>query len=138
MILIAVVDDDYGMMFNRRWQSKDGALRERILSLAEGGTLWVSPYTYRQFSDCGAGNIRTDEEFLRKAGPGEYCFAEEALAAPFADKIEKIILFRWNRKYPADVWFDLDLKADGWKLSETKEFPGSSHEKITEEVYVRG
>ena len=123
MILIAVVDDDYGMMFNRRRQSKDGALRERILSLAEGGTLWVSPYTYRQFSGCGAGNIRADEEFLRKAGPGEYCFAEEALAAPFANKIEKIILFRWNRSIRRMSGLTLTLRRMGGSFRKRKSFP---------------
>ena len=52
--------------------------------------------------------------------------------------IEKIILYRWNRKYPADFRFDINLEDSEWKLAETREFTGSSHEKITEEVYVRG
>ncbi len=138
MILIVAVDEDKGMMFNRRRQSKDRALRERILSLAKGGKLWMNTYTRRQFPEDAQGEILVDEEFLEKAGPGDYCFLENIPAAPYEDRIEKIILFWWNRKYPSDTWFDIDLEGGGWKLSETREFFGSSHEKITEEVYVRG
>ena len=51
MILIAVVDDRNGMMFNKRRQSKDSVLQERILMMAENGRLWMNTYTYRQFSE---------------------------------------------------------------------------------------
>ena len=51
------------------------------------------------------------------------------------EKIEKIILYRWNRVYPADVHFPIDFS--GWKLVQAEEFAGSSHEKITEEIYER-
>lgn len=75
---------------------------------------------------------------MRRPDPGTIAFLENIPAAPYEDRIEKIILFWWNRKYPSDTWFDIDLEGGGWKLSETREFSGSSHEKITEEVYVRG
>ena len=138
MILIVAVDEDKGMMFNRRRQSKDRVLRERILSLAKGGKLWMNAYTRRQFPEDAQGEIIVDEKFLEKAGFGDYCFLENIPSSPYEDRIEKIILFWWNRKYPSDTWFDIDLEGGGWKLSETREFSGSSHEKITEEVYVRG
>ena len=138
MILIVAVDEDKGMMFNRRRQSKDRVLRERILSLAKGGKLWMNAYTRRQFPEDAQGEIIVDEKFLEKAGFGDYCFLENIPASPYEDRIEKIILFWWNRKYPSDTWFDIDLEGGGWKLSETREFSGSSHEKITEEVYVPG
>ena len=67
---------------------------------------------------------------------GAYCFVEDRAIAPVQEKIEKIILFRWNRAYPADMYFDITL-SDGWHVTETHEFAGSSHEKITEEVYEK-
>lgn len=156
MILIAAVDDNNGMMFNKRRQSKDRSLRERILLLAKGHKLWMNDYTYRQFLDEAVSitekhtgsapeaadgiaieEICVDEDFLESAGSGEYCFVENVPAASYEEKMEKIILFRWNRKYPSDFQFDIELGTCGWKLAETKEFPGFSHEKITEEVYVR-
>ena len=51
------------------------------------------------------------------------------------ERIQEIYLYRWNRDYPADVYFPVDLS--GWNCVETKEFAGSSHEKITRERYVR-
>lgn len=137
MIVIAAVDDNNGMMFNKRRQSKDSVLRKRILSIAGGGKLWMNDYTYRQFLDCDAAGICVNENFYDKAGLGEYCLIENVSAASRAEGIEKIILFRWNRKYPSDFYFDIDLNGCGWKLSETREFAGSSHESITEEVYTR-
>ena len=58
----------------------------------------------------------------------------ENMALIFGEKIEKIVLFRWNRHYPADVHFQFPGK---WHLVQTEDFPGSSHEKITMEVYER-
>lgn len=46
-------------------------------------------------------------------------------------------LFRWNRVYPADQYFDRSLLTCGWTLRETEEFPGFSHAKITKEVYKK-
>ena len=50
-------------------------------------------------------------------------------------EMQKIILYRWNRVYPADLYFDIDLK--NWHIKESNDFAGSSHDKITEEVYVK-
>ena len=135
MIIIAVVDDSGGMMFNRRRQSQDRVLREKILSMAGASRLWMNDYTAKQFADHAA-EIHADNDFLTKAGAGEYCFVENTSVSACVDKIEQVILFRWNRAYPADVFFDLDLSAPVWKLTGTEEFPGFSHEKITKEVYV--
>ena len=74
---------------------------------------------------------------MDQAAAGEFCFVEDQDITPYAARIEKIILFRWNRTYPADVYFNMELLSSGWILKETEEFEGSSHEKITEEVYTR-
>ena len=50
------------------------------------------------------------------------------------DRLEQVILYRWNRDYPADVRFTLDLS--GFRLRQRVDFAGSSHEKITEEIYT--
>lgn len=137
MIVIAAVDDGNGMMFNRRRQSQDRVLRKKVLALTAGNRLWMSHYTARQFADCQANHICADDAFLEKAAPGEYCFVEDAPVAPHAASVEQVILFKWNRRYPSDASFDIDLSAPGWKLASTEDFPGSSHEKITMEVYTR-
>ena len=56
--------------------------------------------------------------------------AESEGLAAYEESIEQIIVFWWNRTYPADVYLDLDLSR--WERKERYEFPGTSHEKITE------
>jgi len=133
MILIVCVDDAGGLGFNRRRQSQDRALRARMLE--KWGRLWMNAYSAGQFAK--EDPVTADEGFLEMAGPGDACFAEGPAAAEALDRAEKLVLYRWNRKYPADCHFPLDLEARGWRLEETEDFAGSSHEKITEEVYVR-
>ncbi|MCD8016017.1 MAG: hypothetical protein LUG99_23235 [Lachnospiraceae bacterium] len=75
------------------------------------------------------------ENFLAEAREGEFCFVENMPAASYEGKVEQIILFKWNRLYPADSYFDIDLS--GWELVGSEDFIGSSHDKITMETYQR-
>lgn len=134
MILIVAVDDRNGMMFNHRRQSQDRVMREKILSFVNGGHLWMNTYSSRQFLGYGSEkNIVVDDNFLEKAGRDDYCFAEDVL--PDISAVDRLILFKWNRKYPGDFYFDLDISS--WRLIESSDFEGTSHERITMEVYVR-
>ena len=136
MILMAAVDDNMGLMFNRRRQSRDRLLRQRMLELAGGRTLWMDGCSAAQFRrELEGRSVRVDENFLAQAPPGDFCFLEDRSPRPTAEWIERLILFRWNRVYPSDLSFDLDLS--GWRLAESGDFPGSSHDRITQEVYVR-
>lgn len=138
MILIACVDDGYGMMFNERRQSRDAVLRSHMLAQADGRPLWMSPYSRKMFSEIAEGEegpVFAAEDFSRQAASGEFCFVEDPALFPAMEDIEKILLYRWNRSYPADAFFPFSL--DGWTLSRTEEFPGSSHETITMEEYER-
>lgn len=135
MIIIACVDDDLGMMFNHRRQSQDQLLRERIAKLTTGSKLWMNHYSQRQFSTMDIEQLNTDEAFLNEAANGDYCFVENVDLLPYEKWIEKIILFRWNRKYPSDKKFDIPM--NGWQITSSTDFVGKSHEKITEEVYSK-
>ena len=136
MILIVVVDDRNGMTFNHRRQSQDKRLRERILSMTKNGKLWMNAYSHKQFVDSEATEqIQEAEDFLEKAGEKDYCFVENLEIENFRDKIEKIILCKWNRRYPGDFFFTIDVNDGNWKLKDVEEFSGNSHEKITLEVY---
>lgn len=137
MIAIVCLDDRNGMCFNGRRQSRDARLRREVLDMAGGSRLWMSPYSAEQFSGEGGGTICVSASFLEKAGEGDYAFVEDRALAPFAEKLEKLVVFRWNRAYPGDRYFDLDLSDGRWRREEARDFPGSSHGKITMEVYVR-
>lgn len=136
MIVILCIDDNNGMMFNHRRQSKDRVLLEDIMEYSKSNSLYLNEYSYKLFSDHNAQNIVVDPEFLDKAGAGEYCFVEDQALLPCENRIEKLIIYKWNRRYPADLYLDITLE-DPWKIIDTKEFKGSSHEKITKETYIK-
>ena len=127
MILAVCVDDRLGISFGGRRQSKDSEVRKKLLKLS-GGALRMSDYSARQFEE----PVHHGADYLSGAKNSDWCFAENADYEDFSGKIEKIILFRWNRHYPADLYFRFPGK---WTLVISKDFPGSSHEKITMEVY---
>lgn len=134
MTIIVCVDDNGGMMFNHRRQSQDKLLRKRVISHLKGNPLWMNAYSAEQFSDY-ANSIAVDEAFLQKAAPNDYCFVEGQDLSPCLSNINRIILYKWNRNYPSDFKFMLSLS--GWTLQSSIEFVGSSHEKITEEIYAQ-
>ena len=134
MILMACVDGRNGMAFHNRRQSQDRLARWDILKEAGRAPLWVNAVTARQFTDGQQSRLRIDEAFLDRAGSGEFCFVEDRSVKPYETRIEQVILYRWNRAYPADLYWDLPL--DGWTLERREEFPGYSHKIITKEVYV--
>lgn len=136
MIVIACLDDNDGMMFNGRRQSQDRYLRARIVEMVSDARLWMNHYSASQF-DPDIPHLNIDEAFLREAVDGDFCFVENVPVAPYERWIEKVIIFRWNRTYPADQSLDLPLIQDHWRKVETSEFAGHSHELITMEVYMR-
>lgn len=135
MVLIVCVDDRNGMMFHKRRQSQDRILRKRILERAGRQRIWMSQDTAKQFEGEKQAVIRTDEHFFQKAGPGEFCFVEDPAFIEGDETIEKIICYRWNRTYPGDAYFPIKLAS--WKRIAWETFAGYSHEKITEEIYIR-
>ncbi len=135
MNIIVCVDDGMGMAFNSRRQSKDSVLRARIaLNMAEKRLL-MNDYSAKQFKNDKDVNIVVDNEFFANAEDGDWCFVENTDIAPFESQIKALTIYRWNRAYPSDLKLTLDLSA--FSLQSTYEFAGTSHEKITEEVYVR-
>ena len=109
MIVIVCLDDKGGMMFNHRRQSRDKSLCAQILRLTKHSILHMSHYSARLFSDLNPPDLAVSDTFLRDAGNGDFCFVEDAALAPVEKRIEKLIIFKWNRTYPADRYFDLKL-----------------------------
>lgn len=133
MNIIACVDDDMGMLFNKRRVSRDQNVIEKIIEIADGKKIWMSDYSLPLFEQIENSNAVADDMYLDKAESDEYCFVEKENISNYKDEINKIILFRWNRCYPSDHKFDIDLTK--WNLEDSIEFKGNSHECITMEVY---
>ena len=113
----------------------DRVLRQEFLRDIGEAKLWMNAYSASMFSEA-TDRICVDEDFLHKAAPDDWCFVENVDVTEIADRIECIMIFRWNVVYPADMRFPIDLFSNRWSLKESRDFPGSSHEQITQEVYV--
>ena len=129
MTVIVCVEDSLGMLFNNRRVSRDVVVTNKIKELC-GGKLKICDFSKVLFEDAF-----TDNNFLENATDDDFCFVENRPLLPYFDKTEKLIIFKWNRRYPSDFSLDLDLSR--FKLVETDEFAGNSHEKITMEVYEK-
>ena len=94
--------------------------------------LWITDYSRKLFQ--AVSNLEISENPKEEAKKGEYVFQELETLDTDDEQIEQFIIYRWNRVYPADVSVEIGAE---WKLTETEEFPGFSHEKITKEIYCR-
>ncbi|MCD8212397.1 MAG: ribonuclease Z [Oscillospiraceae bacterium] len=111
-------------------------LIEKIVSLVGSGQLWIDPFSENLFKDFeGSISLHIDDHFLESAAPGDYCFVENVSVAPYAQQVEQVILFKWNRDYPGDFYFDMDISS--WTLTSSEDFAGSSHDDITMETYIK-
>lgn len=137
MIVIACVDDRKGMMFNRRRQSRDAKVCRDILRESMGKKLYVSQYSGSLFEKTDDVEVTVCDDMLSQAGEDDFCFIENTDIGASEKDITKVILYHWNRHYPADRYFPLVLSEKEWELVKQEEFAGSSHEKITKEEYRR-
>ena len=119
MTVFVCVDDNFGMAFNGRRQSRDSAVAEDIVRSC-GGLPEMDGRSAKLFN----GGAQAEDAYFMEFS------CEEALL----QKAERIVLYRWNRAYPADVKFTMPA---GFALKESCDFAGSSHEKITREEYIR-
>ncbi|MCC2255555.1 ribonuclease Z [Ruminococcus sp. CLA-AA-H200] len=129
MNIIICVDNRLGTGFNGRRQSRDRILYEKILKKVNG-KLVVSPYSAPLFDPS---KIRVEDDPVHGTGAGEWCFLENVSLHEIEDRIEKLLICRWNRDYPADIYLDVTL--DKWKRESTAEFSGNSHKEITMEIW---
>ena len=135
MTVIVCVDDRMGMLFFGRRQSSDRVLRARIAELSKGHRLYMNGYSAKQFEGMDMPQMVISETFLDDASRNDFCFVENLPLLPHKQNIQRVILYRWNRHYPADLHLDVPLEC--WQLTDTVEFAGTSHEMITREVYIR-
>ena len=135
MKIIICVDDNNGMMFNNRRQSRDSILIQDIIANLDGSNLLIAPYSEKLFENSDIDTFFISDFILDEAEPDDFCFIENKSLAKHASNINELIIYRWNRNYPADTYLDIDPISLGMELIATKEFVGSSHEKITKELY---
>jgi hypothetical protein len=129
MTLYICLDDRNGLKFNKRRQSRDAALLEDIRNQLTGN-LHIEPFSEKMIQEAEIPYVLPPET-------AEDYFVEDVPSEELLDRTERLIIYRWNRHYPADIRWNPDLSVLGFSLREITEFPGTSHEKITREVYER-
>ena len=132
MIPIVCIDGRDGLRFHDRRQSRDRAVTADVMRMAQGQPVWMDAASAVLFP---AEAVRTEARFLAQAPEGAYCFVEGAPLSPWLSRIEEVVVYGWNRIYPADMWLDLNLMEPEWRLVSREEFPGYSHARITKERY---
>ena len=137
MNIIICLDDKNGIMFNKRRQSQDRILRANIKEVVKNKTLFMNEYSYKLYKDIDDGNIKVCDDFLNNCTNDDFCLVEDKLLNNYIDKINTLTIYKWNRLYPADLYFDINLNTEHWQLINTEDFQGSSHDKITKEIYRR-
>jgi hypothetical protein len=132
MTVFVCLDDNNGMMFNNRRQSRDSKVIERIKAISMGRRLYVDSYTAKLFEGI---EVIVDDNFLEKVTEEDFCFVERANLKEYDEKIKTLVIFKWNRVYPFDKQIDIEFEER--ELKESYDFEGTSHERITCEVWVR-
>ena len=136
MQIIVCVDDKGGMLFNSRRQSRDRVLIADILSKFDDKKIRISNFSallFEGFED----RCVIDDELLQNALNEDVCFVENVDVSPYLNSIDHITIYRWNRCYPGDFFFNVDLDKQGFFKTSSYEFEGYSHEKITRETFER-
>lgn len=130
MKLIVCVSNDNGMMFNNRRQSRDQKLIQRILDITKDGDLVIHDYSQKLFPEKSV--CVSDYPCLTNC---DYAFVEDPKLIPIDMVFDAIFLCKWNRDYPSDAFFKLDMSK--YNLVLTEEFIGSSHDEIIIEKHER-
>ena len=135
MKIIVCLDDYGGMLFNFRRQSRDRVLIEDVISDLGDRTLYILEYSELLFEGY-KGRYEIVDDFSKVPDDG-ICFVENVDVKPYIDKISAVTVYNWNRVYPRDLAFDINLEKEGFSLMSSREFQGYSHENIRKEVYER-
>ena len=131
MNIIACIDNENGILFNSRRQSRDAKVFEDIKSTIDAKIIYCSEYSAKLLQEYSFSTavVKT----LKAVPKNGYYFLEDSLPSEFLSKIKRIIIYKWNKTYPKDTYFGMELSKI--KPLSTTEFEGKSHKIITKEIY---
>ena len=123
------------MLFNNRRLSRDAMVFEDIKTYLSG-TLKINSFSEKLVAASGV-NYEIFNNFVTNPDSESFYYIENISVKENLDKINRIIVYWWNRKYPSDTKLDFDPLECGYKSISVYEFVGKSHEKITREIFER-
>ncbi len=133
--VILATDERGGMIFNKRRVSRDRIL---IADLMNGTDkkVYINEYSKILFEEYSE-RVAVCENALSEAPEGSVCFIEFPPIKPYLADISRLIIYNWNRRYPFDMSLDVSPVSEGFRSVSVSELEGSSHEKITKEIFER-
>ena len=131
MKLAVCIDNGGGMLLNHRRQSRDRELIRELSESLDGAHLYAEAFSETVLADVPHTVITRDR--IGTLGKEDIFFVECPPIAPLLPHADTLIVYHWNRSYPSDEVLDISL--DGLTRVSSTNFVGSSHEKITKEVY---
>ena len=144
MKIIVCVDDNNGLSFNNRRQSRDKFLTLYLLNNFK--PLKISPYSATLFksqmveygNEIFSNVIFCTNESVCLNTTDEYVFVEKDFDFDkHGNEINELILCKWNRVYPNDKIMPSVSNVNPYlELSEIVELNGYSHDLITIEKYI--
>ena len=134
MTVFLCIDDRGGMTFMKRRLSRDKIMIEDLSKEVGEGILYISDFSEALFSDSEL-SVMSVSNPLTSAGEDDFAFIEDIPISNAIDRIDTLIIYKWNRKYPYDFALDIDPLNCGFSLLSSCDFKGNSHDKITKEIY---
>ncbi len=134
MKIIICIDERLGFSFNGRRQSRDRALTRDIVNSANGRRIIIEKHSALLFEEAGIAlsenNIIIKDSYSEVAD-GDIVFLENFADESFLLLADELVLYSWNRHYPATKKLDRAFLEANFELCESFEFSGNSHEKLT-------
>lgn len=125
MNAIAMIDENKGLSFNHRPQSRDGAVAEDLARRLQGEPLYAPGRFESPFQGKGL-NLAAD--------PGQAAWTVLDQTPDWMP--EQLIVYEWGRTYPQSTALRWDLDDPHWHLQETTTFSGTAHEEIVMKRYT--
>lgn len=126
--LIVCISNNNGMMFNNRRQSRDRLLLEKLCTDCQNERIIIHEYSKKLFKGLPV------EVATEVCVDNATSFVEDPDLIPCEAIFDKIIVVRWNRDYPADKFFNVDMSV--YECVSREDFVGKSHDEILIETYV--
>ncbi len=127
MIISLCIDDNNGISFFGKRQSRDSELIKDLISYNK--KICISEYSKPLFDGYDV-TVIDDLSSIDDNNFIYFCEKPEFLSE--VKEIERFIIYKWNRLYPSDKKFFVPID---YILKESFDFEGSSHERITKEIY---
>lgn len=128
MIAITCAAKNGAILFNKRRCSKDREVISDIIATF-GEDIRVTSFSRDLFEGYGVSTVTVNE-----LCDDDIFFFEDIPFNEFSKKVSRLIVYRWDRVYPAGLSLEID---NSFKLIEKTEIMGYSHDKIIREVYSR-